>query len=351
VGITTFETVHRLPLPGRPRVAMLVVDEAHYIKNPGSRRSKALREWTRRIDRILFLTGTPMENRVEEFRNLVGYLQPALVDSVDGIDAITGSKAFRRAVAPAYLRRNQEDVLAELPQLMRVDEWEEFGPHDLAAYRQAVEAGNFMAMRRAAYAAGTARGSAKLRRLIEITDEARESGRKVVIFSHFRDVLDVVCAALGERALGPLNGSMSSPRRQEVVDRFVRAHGHEVLVSQIQVGGVGINLQAASVVILCEPQVKPTLETQAIARAHRLGQVQKVQVHRLLVADSVDERMLELLEGKTALFDAYARRSDTADAVPQARDLSEAALARRVIDTERARLGLETGDSVMPSVR
>jgi superfamily II DNA or RNA helicase len=342
VGITTFETVRSLPLPGRARVAMLVVDEAHYIKNPDALRSKALREWTRRIDRVLFLTGTPMENRVEEFRNLVGYLQPGLVDSVDGIDALAGSKAFRRAVAPAYLRRNQEDVLAELPQLTRIDEWEEFGPHDFAAYRQAVQAGNFMAMRRAAYAAGTARGSAKLRRLIEIADEARESGRKVVIFSHFRDVLDIVCAALGERALGPLNGSMPPPRRQELVDQFAKANGHGVLVSQIQAGGVGINMQAASVVILCEPQVKPTLETQAIARAHRLGQVQKVQVHRLLVADSVDERMLELLEGKAALFDAYARRSDTADAAPQARGVSEAELARRVMDAERARLGLET---------
>jgi len=163
VGITTFETVHNLPLPGRPRVAMLVVDEAHYIKNPDARRSKALREWTRRIDRVLFMTGTPMENRVEEFRNLVGYLQPGLVDSVDGIDALAGSRAFRRAVAPAYLRRNQEDVLAELPPLTRIDEWEEFGPHELAAYGQAVEAGNFMAMRRAAYVADS---SAKLRRLI-----------------------------------------------------------------------------------------------------------------------------------------------------------------------------------------
>lgn len=163
-----------------------------------------------------------------------------------------------------------------------------------------------------------------------------------MIFSHFREVLDIVCAALGEWALGPLNGSMPSQRRQELVDQFAKTNGHGVLVSQIQAGGVGINMQAASVVILCEPQVKPTLETQAIARAHRLGQVQKVQVHRLLVADSVDERMLELLEGKKALFDAYARRSDTADAAPQARDVSEAELARRVVDTERARLGLET---------
>lgn len=67
-----------------------------------------------------------------------------------------------------------------------------------------------------------------------------------------------------------------------------------------------------------------------------------MQVHRLLVTDSVDERMLELFKGKTALFDAYVRRSNTADAAPQARDVSQAELARRVVDTERARLGLET---------
>jgi SNF2 family DNA or RNA helicase len=340
VGVTTFEALRGLEVPPRLRVAMMVVDEAHYVKNPDTQRSQVVRYWTNRIDRVLFLTGTPMENKVDEFRNLVGYLQPGLVDAVDDVDAIAGSKAFRRAVAPAYLRRNQEDVLAELPELTRVDEWEEFGPQDFAAYRQAVDEGNFMAMRRAAYAAGDVRGSAKLRRLVEIADEAGESGRKVVVFSYFRDVLDTVCEALGHRALGPLTGSMPPPHRQALVDEFTAARGHKVLVSQIQAGGVGINMQAASVVILCEPQVKPTLETQAIARAHRLGQVRKVQVHRLLVADSVDERMLELLEAKTELFDAYARRSDTAEAAPQAKDVTEAALARKVVDAERERLGL-----------
>ncbi|MGH6654618.1 MAG: DEAD/DEAH box helicase [Actinocrinis sp.] len=339
VGVTTFETVRSLTLP-RVHVAMLVVDEAHYVKNPDTQRSKALAQWTRRIERVLFLTGTPMENRVEEFRSLVDYLQPGLVDADVATDAIAGSKAFRRAVAPAYLRRNQEDVLAELPEMTRVEEWEEFGSEDFAAYRRAVDEGNFMAMRRAAYASGTVQGSAKLRRLVELVDEACDSGRKIVVFSYFRDVLDTVCAALGPRAIGPLTGSVPPVRRQELVDQFTAVRGPAVLVSQIQAGGVGLNVQAASVVILCEPQVKPTLETQAIARAHRLGQVHKVQVHRLLVADSVDERMLELLDTKTELFDAYARRSETAESSPGARDLTEPELARRVVDAERERLGV-----------
>ena len=340
VGITTFEAVRGLEPPPRLKVAMLVVDEAHYVKNPDTQRSLAVRAWTDRVDRVLFLTGTPMENKVEEFRNLVGYLQPSLVGSVGEIDAVAGSESFRRAVAPAYLRRNPEDVLSELPEMVQVDEWTEFGPEDAAAYLEAVASRNFMAMRRAAYSSGDPDSSAKLRRLVEIADEAYDCGRKVVVFSYFRDVLDLVCRTLGERAAGPLTGSIPPPRRQELVDEFASAKGHAVLVSQIQAGGVGLNMQAASVVILCEPQVKPTLETQAIARAHRMGQISRVQVHRLLAADSVDQRMLEILDAKKGLFDAYARRSDTAESIPEALEIPPAALARQVVEAERERLGL-----------
>jgi superfamily II DNA or RNA helicase len=340
VGVTTFEALPNLDLPPRTKISMLVVDEAHYVKNPGTLRSQAVRAWTDRVDRVLFLTGTPMENRVEEFRNLVDYLQPDLVGSVGEIDAVAGSEAFRKAVAPAYLRRNQEDVLSELPEMVQIEEWEEFGDEEAAIYREAVAARNFMAMRRAAYASGDAATSAKLRRLVEIVDEAEANGRKVVVFSYFRDVLDTVCRALGDRAIGPLTGSMPPEQRQELVDAFTAAKRHAVLVSQIQAGGVGLNMQAASVVILCEPQVKPTLETQAIARAHRMGQIRRVQVHRLLVADSVDQRMLEILDAKSGLFDAYARRSETAETMPEARDLSDAATRGRLIDAEQERLGL-----------
>jgi SNF2 family DNA or RNA helicase len=318
---------------------MLVVDEAHYVKNPDTRRSAAVRAWSDRVERVLFLTGTPMENRVEEFRNLVGYLKPELVDSIGEIDAVAGSESFRRAVGPAYLRRNQEDVLSELPELVTVDEWDEFGPEDAAAYREAVAARSFMAMRRAAYTSGDPATCTKLRRLVEIADEAEANGRKVVVFSYFRDVLDLVCRTLGERAAGPLTGSVPPARRQELVDGFSATKGHAVLVSQIQAGGVGLNMQAASVVILCEPQVKPTLETQAIARAHRMGQIRRVQVHRLLAADSVDQRMLEILETKKELFDAFARRSDTAETMPEAVEIGPS-MARQVIAAERERLGL-----------
>ncbi|WP_089117328.1 DEAD/DEAH box helicase [Streptomyces sp. SS07] len=343
VAVTTFDALHLLPegAAARVRPGMLVVDEAHFVKNPEARRSRAVAGWAEQVERVLFLTGTPMENRVEEFRSLVRQLRPELAPSVSTTHGAAGSRAFRRAVAPAYLRRNQVDVLAELPALVQVDEWEEFGAEDREAYREAVASGRFMRMRRAAYAVpGT---SAKLERLRELVDEARDNGLKVVVFSYFREVLSAVGDALGPDAFGPLSGSVPPARRQELVDAFSAVEGHAVLLSQIQAGGTGLNMQAASVVILCEPQIKPTLEHQAVARAHRMGQVRTVQVHRLLATDSVDQRLVELLARKDRLFDAYARRSDLAETTPDAVDVSDADLARRIVEEEQQRLAGETG--------
>ncbi|MFB8122884.1 DEAD/DEAH box helicase [Streptomyces bacillaris] len=335
VALTTFDALRTLPEEGLP-LSMLVVDEAHFVKNPATRRAQAVAARAEQAEHVLFLTGTPMENRVEEFRSLVRQLRPELADVVSTTHGAAGSEAFRRAVSPAYLRRNQVDVLAELPALVHVDEWEEFSPEDLVAYRDAVASGQFMRMRRAAYA--TPATSAKLERLRELVDEARDNGLKVVVFSYFREVLAAVGEALGPDALGPISGSLPAARRQELVDTFSAADGHAVLLSQIQAGGTGLNMQAASVVILCEPQIKPTLEHQAVARAHRMGQVRTVQVHRLLVADSVDQRMVELLARKDRLFDAYARRSDLAEAAPDAVDVSDGDLARQIVEEEQQRL-------------
>ncbi|WP_190864343.1 DEAD/DEAH box helicase [Actinomadura sp. RB99] len=337
IAVTTLDTLHALDVPDEVPVAMAVVDEAHYAKNPETRRAKAVAAWCARVERVLFLTGTPMENRVEEFRSLVGHLRPDLVPSIRPSDAAVGPRAFRRAVAPAYLRRNQRDVLVELPEVQEIEEWEEFSPADEAAYRQAVADGNFMAMRRAAYA--DPKRSAKLARLTELVDEADRNGLKVVVFSYFRDVLAAVELVVGPAARGPISGSMPAARRQQLVDDFTAEPGHAVLLAQIQAGGVGLNLQAASVVIICEPQVKPTMEEQAIARAHRMGQARTVQVHRLLTPHGVDERMLRILRGKARLFDEYARRSDLAERTPDAVDLSEQALARQIVQEEQERLG------------
>lgn len=344
VGVTTFDALRGFPAPGAGELGMLVVDEAHYVKNPKTRRAQVVTEWSGRCEHVLFMTGTPMENRVAEFRSLVQILQPHLAEAVGDRDGAAGSTAFRKAVAPVYLRRNQQDVLTELPALQQTDEWEDLSASDEDAYREAVRAGNFMAMRRAAYA--RPEKSAKLHRLREIVEDAAENGLKVVVFSNFKDVLGTVQASLDGvrsgsrgRVFGPIAGSVPPARRQQLVDDFGAVPGHAVLLAQIEAAGVGLNMQAASVVIICEPQVKPTTEHQAVARAHRMGQVRPVLVHRLLTTRGVDERMVEMLKNKTRLFDAYARRSAVAESTPDAVDVSDTAMARRIVEEEQARLG------------
>lgn len=343
-AVTTFETLGWFEgqVHAAPDLGCVVVDEAHYIKNPAALRSQRATRILDASDRAVLLTGTPLENRIDEFRNLVGYLRPDLVVGVDEF----APRHFRRQVAPAYLRRNQEDVLTELPELVEVNEWLPISGEDAAAYRDAVAAGNFMAMRQAAMSQGSK--SEKMQRLKQIVEEAEDNGRRVIVFSHFRGVLDQVMRALPGQVFGPLTGSVPAAARQIMVDQFSAAGHGAVLVSQIIAGGIGLNIQAASVVVICEPQLKPTTEWQAIARAHRMGQLESVQVHRLLSEEGVDLRVTEILARKRELFDEFARISETADSAPEAFDLSEADLAREVIAAERERLFSASAGTVPP---
>lgn len=330
VAVTTYDTTWMESGAWRqgPAVACVVVDEAQYVKNPEAQRSRRTAALVAAVDRAILLTGTPMQNHVGEFRTLISYLQPGLVAGGEEL----APRLFRRAVAPAYLRRNQEDVLGELPDLVEVEEWLPLGPRDLVAYRAGVVDGNLMQMRRAAMMHGL--DSPKVDRLVEIVEEAEDNGRRVIVYSYFNDVLAAVREVLTGPVFGPLDGSVAAGARQRLVDEFSAAEGGAALLAQITTGGVGLNIQAASVVVLCEPQLNPALEAQAVARAHRMGQLHSVQVHRLLSEDAVDERIHELLAQKRQLFEEYAGTSVTA-AAPEATD---AEIARQVLAEERERL-------------
>jgi superfamily II DNA or RNA helicase len=351
VGVTTFETLAGLgPAPEGLDLGLLVVDEAHYVKNPSTRRTKAVLNWIPEARRTMFLTGTPMENRVEEFRTLVRHLKPDVAAGVQSIDGLAGAATFRAGVASVYLRRNQTDVLLELPPRIETEDWLPLVGADLDAYRAAVAEGNFMRMRRAAYAPGTVEGSAKLDRLMEIVDEAVDNGRKVVVFTFFRGVIATVMTALGPHGVGPITGDVPPVARQQVIDDFTARADAAVLVGQIEASGVGLNIQTANVVVLCEPQWKPSVEEQAIARCHRMGQLRPVEVHRLLSEDSVDEHMRRVLAGKSALIAEYAKKSDMKEASAAAIDaevieglpdaLSQPKVEQAIIDAESRRLGV-----------
>ena len=334
VAVTTYESLGWLEshVTALEDLACVILDEAHYIKNPAALRSQRSARIIKRTKRAILLTGTPLENRVEEFRSLVGYIRPDLI--VDTSDL--RPRLFRQQVAPVYLRRNQEDVLTELPELVEVDEWLPMSPADMVAYRAAVFSRNFQAMRQAAMLGGGS--SEKLQRLIAIVEEAESNNRKVIVFSNYRSVLEIVAGAVPGRVFGPLTGSVPPAKRQALVDEFSTATTGAVLVAQIIAGGVGLNIQAASVVVICEPQLKPTTEWQAIARAHRMGQLKTVQVHRLLSEEGVDIRVTQILARKKEVFADFAAISETAETVPEAFDVSEAELVKEIVEAERQRL-------------
>lgn len=336
VAVTTFDTLRAMGRSiSETPLSLVIVDEAQYVKNAGTQRHRNVRAQVERADRAILLSGTPLENRVQDFTTLVSLLDPkALPDGRHRSPA-----AFRQAVAPVYLRRNQEDVLTELPEQVDVPEVIPFSPADEAAYRDALLERNFMQLRRAGFAAGPR--SEKLSRLLDIAAEAEENGRRVVVFSFFRSVLETIQQHLPHLAFGPITGSIPADQRQEIVDDFSAAPHGAVLLAQIHAGGTGLNIQAASVVVLCEPQLQPAIEAQAIARAKRMGQLRSVVVHRLLNEEGVDQRLTALLAEKRRLFDEYARQSQLADATPEAVDISNHQLAEEVIAAERVRLGLD----------
>ncbi len=344
VAITTFDTLRLLDIPNID-IAAVVVDEAHYVKNPEALRTSAVRACLERSQHALLMSGTPLENRLEEFRTLVNHVQPNIATRLPTIGGPNSADAFQRAAAPVYLRRNQTDVLDELPEKIETADWLPLDGAAADRYRRAVASGNFMEMRRAAFLTENPADSPKLTRLLEIVEEATDNDRKVIVYSYFRDVLDRVHAALGPLAMGPLTGSVTGPRRQELVDEFSNRHEPAVLVSQIEAGGIGLNIQAASVVIIAEPQWKPSTEEQAIARSHRMGQIRPVEVHRLLTENSVDEHMLAILARKSALFARYIRPSAMKDATHAAIDKSAATTSQstqeeQIVEIERRRHGI-----------
>lgn len=311
VLVTNYESLGKFRLDPQFNLSMLVVDEAHYVKNPEAMRTQNLLKLRKNAERVLFMTGTPLENKVDEMKFLIGCLNKPLADKIEELKSLSEAPVFREIIAPVYFRRTREEVLKELPALSEAEEWCELGLTERRAYFSSVVNGNFMEMRQVSwnYEGYTKESSSKTSRLVEICDEAKEEGRKLIVFSFFIKTIEKVMQALGERCLGPITGQISPEKRQEIVDEFTAAPAGSVLAAQIQAGGTGLNIQAASVVVLCEPQLKPSLENQAISRAYRMGQARSVLVYRLLCENTVDEQIMKILDEKQRIFDGFADKS------------------------------------------
>ncbi len=324
VAITSYSTLPKL-LPYLTPIDFLAVDEAHYAKNPEAKRTMAIEQIAKHATYVSLMTGTALENKVEELHNLLNIASPGAVRELRPM--LQANRAFDRAgiakkIAHVYLRRTQADVLTELPERIEVDEWVTLTEEDRANYDS--QPTNIMLKRRSATVT-----QAKFERLEDLVNEHRQADRKVVVYSFFRQVLDEVSEMFGNCA--QLTGDSSTLERQQIIDTFTNTEGHAVLAAQIDAGGIGINLQAASVVILMEAQFKPSTEWQAIARVHRMGQSRTVNVHRILAADTIEEHLVKLIEQKTNLFMAYAHESAIKDSSQMASDPGTASLERELM--------------------
>ncbi len=321
VAITTYGTLSKL-IDDIETVDYFAADEAHMAKNPEAIRTKAVAQAADRSQYVALMTGTALENRLSELQYLVQIVQPGLMPELNKIidhpSGVIKPEDVVRALAPAYLRRTQADVLTELPERVELEEWVDLTDADKKAYDAAKI--DMMSRRLAVNVGDGTRTSAKYERLSEILEEHADAKRKVVVFSYFRQTIEDVCALAG--GAPRITGDTSGAQRQQIIDEFSTDPTATVLVSQIEAGGLGINLQAAQVVILMEAQFKPSIEWQAIARVHRMGQSRSVMVHRLLARNTIEERLVQLIAEKTQIFKHFAHDSSVRDASLMAVDTS-----------------------------
>lgn len=337
VAVTTYETTGHFNLDEHFTYSLLVVDEAHYIKNPDAIRTINTTKLKGHADRLLFMTGTALENRVDEMITLIDMLQPHIVNQVKNIAFMSSAPLFREKIAPVYYRRKREDVLTELPDLIESKEWCSMTFQEEQIYENAILSKRFAEARRVSWNIEDLNKSTKAKRLKEIVEEAELDNRKIIVFSFFLDTIHKIPLFLENRCLNPITGSVSPERRQEIIDEFDQSPPGTVLVAQIQSGGTGLNIQAASVVVICEPQFKPSIENQAISRAYRMGQSRNVMVHRLLCENTIDEKITGMLEEKQAIFDAFADKSVAAESSLEIDDKSFGSLIKEEIDRINAK--------------
>ncbi len=345
VAVTTYETTGAIELAEEFKFTQLVVDEAHYIKNTNAKRTENVKRIAEHAHRILFMTGTAMENNVEEMVNLVSILDKDVARSLRGLKNARLADKFREKLAPVYCRRRREDVLTELPELTMTQQWCKLGKEEKKVYRSAVLRQKYAEARRVSFNVEDLSLSSKAQRMLELMAEAESEGRKIIVFSFFLDTMEKITELLGDKCYGPINGSVSPAKRQAIIDEFDKAPAGSVLAAQIQAGGTGLNIQSASVVILCEPQFKPSIEHQAISRAYRMGQTRNVLVYRLLCENTVDEKITAILSQKQADFEAFA---DVGNATEDNFALSDTTFTR-IMEEEADRIRQEEGSTTLDS--
>ena len=325
---------------------VIVLDEAQFIRNPDAQRSRAVKRLQREAS--LAVTGTPVENRLLDLWSIIDFVLPGHLGDAKAFewkysDDIDGAAKLEPLVSPLMLRRRVADVAQDLPSRIDIPQVVELDESEIAAYDSEREriyaeygaAATLVALtslRRFCAHPSLMSGNAsmadpmsfsKFRRMDEIVEEIFALGEKVIIFTSFTAMADMIARHIKTRFgafAGVIDGRLPIDDRQPLIDRFSAVQGGAALVLNPKAGGAGLNITAANHVIHYNPEWNPALEDQASARAHRRGQQLPVTVHRLLVADTVEDVVDERLTRKraisgTAVVGLEGREDDYGDIV------------------------------------
>lgn len=334
--------------------SFLVLDEAQHIKNPGSSNAKNCKNIHAR--HRLVLTGTPLENTPEDLWSIFDFLQPGMLGSL---------AAFRRTyadlrehpelqqdlavrVGPFIKRRTKAAVAADLPPKLERAIYCEMEPAQRALYEEIRETG---LRELAACKTGDIRShatifttllrlrqvcchpallpdhrgdgvpSAKMELLLELLHEHLDSNHKVLMFSQFTSLLALAMPELKAAGIPFEYLDGATRNRQQRVDHFNNDPAIPLFLLSLKAGGTGLNLTSADTVIIYDPWWNPAVELQAADRTHRIGQTRPVSSLKLVVRDSIEEKILELQERKQAIFDSVIDNPDAETAGLSIEDL------------------------------
>jgi superfamily II DNA or RNA helicase len=365
--ITSYGTLARdQELFAGRELACVVADEAQHIKNRRSQNARSLRSLP--AGGRFLLTGTPLENSLDDLRSLFEFLLPGYLDPVPagtrGEDRRWYDDRLRAKTAPFILRRTKQAVAPELPEKIEQVLWCELGSAQAALYRAVqekserelfdLEAGGASEARvrlaaltqllrlrqiccdprllpdSAAAATRSPVESAKLEAFLELLDEAVDDGHRVLVFSQFTSLLALLRPELEAQGLAHcyLDGSMSPRARQAEVDRFQASAEIPLFLLSLKAGGTGLNLTGADTVVHYDPWWNPAVEAQATDRAHRIGQSRTVTSYKLIASGTVEEKVLGLQDEKRALLAGVFEASDAAAAKLSVADLKSLLQAR-----------------------
>jgi SNF2 family DNA or RNA helicase len=322
----------------------VILDEAQFIKNPVSQTAVIVRSIP--AAHRLALTGTPIENRLLDLWSLFAFVQPGLLGTQAGfrrqfpVEDPTATTRLRRRVRHFMLRRTKAQVAPELP-----PRTEDEILVDLEGGQRRLYDAELKRARAQLLGIKTARAldavrfnvlasllrlrqicchpalvdpahrdlpSAKLDALLERLEELRDEGQQVLVFSQFVELLLLIRERLAAAGIAHLLLTGQTENRAELVDKFQADRSQTVFLLSLKAAGFGLNLTAASYVILCDPWWNPAVEAQAIDRTHRIGQTQPVVAYRLIATDTVEQKIRALQQEKAALASAVVQEESLA---------------------------------------